>query len=224
MEDIAFIPTTKLSKTKHASWLASVGNKQMLNIYNACISHLANALLQMAKMLAFVEGKYKGTGPSAKNLARCVASGKHMPAKVIFEIEETVQGTPMYRHPYIEGDNITVSKKQKTIGIVSEEEENASHRPVYVTQNQPRRNTQTMGKGGHLPTQEIHEDEDLFIDKTQVHKTMWAICKIPRGSKVQCQGYLGNRYGKCKKSIKNSGIGTVAPSFFGNLNIGKLHQ
>ena len=72
-----------------------------------------------------------------------------------------------------------------------------------------------MGKGGHLPTQEIDEDEDLLIDKTQVHKTMWAIRRIPRGSKVQCQGYLGNRCGKCKKNIKNSGIGTVAPSFWG---------
>ena len=187
----------------------------MLNLYDACVSDLANAMLQSAKMLAFVEGKYKGTGPSAEKLARRVSSCKLMPAKVISKIEETVQGTPMYRRPYVEGDNITVGKKQKTVGIVSEEEENASHRPEYVTQNQPRRNTKTMGKGVHLPTQEIDEDEDLLIDKTQVHKTMWAICRIPRGSRVQCQGYLGNRCGKCKKNIKNSGIGTVAPSFWG---------
>ena len=120
----------------------------MLNIYDACVSDLANAMLQSAKMLAFVEGKYKGTGPSAEKLARRVASGRHTPAKVLTEIEETVQGTPMYRRAYVEGDNIIVSKKRKTVGIVYEEEENASHRPKYVTQNQPRRNTQTMGKGG----------------------------------------------------------------------------
>ena len=83
----------------------------MLNIYDACVSDLANAMLQSAKMLAFVEGKYKGTGPSAEKLARCVAFGKHKPAKVIFKIEEIVHGTPMYMRPYVEGDNITVSKK-----------------------------------------------------------------------------------------------------------------
>ena len=98
----------------------------------------------------------------------------------------------MYRCHYIEGDDNTVSKRQKTVGVVFKEEENASHRPEYVTQNQPRRNTQTMGKGGQLPTQEIDEDEDLLIDETQVHKTMWAICRIPKGSRVHCQGYLGN--------------------------------
>ena len=32
---------------------------------------------------------------------------------------------------------------------------------------------------------------------------------------MQCQGYLGNQGGKCKKNIKNTGIGTVAPSFWG---------
>ena len=90
MEDIAFILTTNLSETKHASWLASVGNKQMLNIYDACVSDLANAMLQSAKMLAFVEGKYKGTGPSAEKLARRVAFGKHTMTKVLSKIEETV--------------------------------------------------------------------------------------------------------------------------------------
>ena len=164
----------------------------MLNVYDACVSNLANAMLQSAKMLAFVEKKYKGTKPSIEKLDRCVASGKHTSIRVILEIEGTVQGTPMYRRPYVEGDNITVSKKRKQVDIVTKKEENASHRPEYVTQNQARRNTQTMGKGGHLPTKEIHEDEYLLIDKTQVHKTMWAICRIPRGSRVQCQGYLGN--------------------------------
>ena len=75
----------------------------MLNLYDACILVLANALLQSAKMLAFVEGKYKGYGPSAEKLARHVAFGKTTPARIITKIEETIQGTPMYRQPFIEG-------------------------------------------------------------------------------------------------------------------------
>ena len=50
VENISFVPTTNLSESKHASWLASVGNKQLLNVYDACVSDLANALLQSAKM------------------------------------------------------------------------------------------------------------------------------------------------------------------------------
>ena len=215
VQDIAFVPTTNLSETKHASWLENVGNKQLLIVYGACVSDLANALLQSAKMLAFVDGKYKGTGPSAEKLARRVTTGRHMPARVISKIEDTVQGTPMYRRPNIEGDNVTVSKIRKSIGIVFEEEVNASHRPEYVTHNQPRKKSQSNYNGGQLPIDEIEPKEDILIDKIELHKTMWAIQRIPKGSRVQCQGYLGNQSGKCKKNIKNTGIGTIAPSFWG---------
>lgn len=118
MQDSAFVPSTNLSETKHASWLASVGNKQMLNLYDACVSDLANALLQSAKMLAFVEGKYKGSGPSTDNLVRRLESRKYTPSRISTEIEETIQGIPMYRRPFVEGDNITISRKRKTIDIV----------------------------------------------------------------------------------------------------------
>ena len=138
VQESAFVPTTNLSETKHASWLASIGNKQMLNVYDACVSNLANALLQSAKMLAFVEEKYKGAGPSTENLVRRVLFGKYTPNRISTKIEENILGTPMYRQPSVEGDNITVSKKQKSIGIVLEEEENAAHKPEYVTQNQAR--------------------------------------------------------------------------------------
>ena len=208
MQDIAFVPTTNLSESKHASWLASVGNKQMLNVYDACVSDLANALLQSAKMLSYVDGKYKGTGPSAEKLAKRVTSGGQTPARVNSEIENTIHGTPMYRRQHIEGDNVTVSKKRKSIGIILEEEVNASHRPEYVTHNQPRKKSQ-------IPREETEPEEDLLIDETELHKSMWAIRRIPKGSRVQCQGYLGNHSGKCKKNIKNTGIGTVAPSFWG---------
>ena len=71
-----FLPTTNLAESKHACWLANEVNKHILNLYDAFVLDLANALLQSAKMLAFVEGKYKGVGPSAEKLARRVAQGK----------------------------------------------------------------------------------------------------------------------------------------------------
>ena len=104
-----------------------------------------------------------------------MASGKHTPTRIISDIEETVQGTPMYKRPTVEGDNITVSKKRKSIGIISGEEENASHRPEYVTENVPRKNRQSKNSAGELPTQDTEQEEDLVIDEMQVHKTMWAI-------------------------------------------------
>ena len=73
-KDSAFVPTTNLSKTRHASWLSNVGSMKMLNLYNASILDLANALLQCAKILAFVEGKYKGIQPSIETLLRQVES------------------------------------------------------------------------------------------------------------------------------------------------------
>ena len=81
----------------------------MIGLYDACVSDLANALLQSAKMLAFVEGRYKGMKPSLEKLGKCVAFGKRAPATINKEIEDTIQGTPIYRRPYIEGDNITVT-------------------------------------------------------------------------------------------------------------------
>ena len=78
----------------------------MLNVYDACLSDLANALLQSAKMLAFIEGKYKGTGPSAEKLARRLASGKHTPTRVISEIEETIQGTPLMEITSLSARNV----------------------------------------------------------------------------------------------------------------------
>ena len=41
----------------------------------------------------------------------------------------------MYRQPSIDGDNITISKRRKLVGVVLAEEENATHRPKFVTQN-----------------------------------------------------------------------------------------
>ena len=86
-----------MAETKHASWLASKGNKHVLNLYDACVSDLANALLQSAKMLAFVEGKYKGVEPSAEKLAKRVAQGKApSTASLAREVEQNIQGTPRH--------------------------------------------------------------------------------------------------------------------------------
>ncbi|MCO5581422.1 hypothetical protein L7F22_035306 [Adiantum nelumboides] len=67
-----------------------------------------------------------------------------------------------------------------------------------------------------LGSQVVHMQSDgLVIEETDIHKTMWAICHIPKGIRVQCQGWLGSRESKCKKNIKNTGAGAVAPSLWG---------
>ena len=67
---------------------------------------------------------------------RRVESGKFTPSKISSQIEETIQGTPMYRQLSIDGDNISISKRRKSAGVLLNEEENATHRPKFVTQNQ----------------------------------------------------------------------------------------
>ena len=216
MEDLAFLPTTNLAETKHASWLAGEGNKDMLSLYDACVSDLANALLQGVKMLASVEGRYHGAGPSAEKLARRAEQGRApQPAVIAREVDQHLGGTPLYQWPFVDGNNVTVSKKRKQTGNVSMEEENSSHRPEYLTQNVPRDQRGQRGTCG-LPSQTEYEfHEEMFPEETEIHKTMWAIRRIPKGSRVQCHGWLGAQAGKCKKNIKNSGMGSAAPSFWG---------
>ena len=130
--------------------------------------------MQSAKMLAFVEGKYKEIEPLAEKLAKHVASGKRSPMTINKYIEDTIQGTPLYRRLYIEGDNITVTRKQKSTSVVLEEEENASHRLEYVTHNQPR-NRRQAHDNEQMATHEIDVEDSLVNEEIVLHKTMWAI-------------------------------------------------
>ena len=46
MDDISFMPETNMVEPIDArSWLVAEGFKAMLNLYDACVSDLANALL-----------------------------------------------------------------------------------------------------------------------------------------------------------------------------------
>ena len=56
------MPRTNMAEPVHASWLAAEGFKGTLNLYDACVSDLANALLQSSKRHAFIGGKYHGAG------------------------------------------------------------------------------------------------------------------------------------------------------------------
>ena len=215
-EDITFIPTTNLAETKHASWLAGEGYKQILSLYDACVSDLANALLQSVKMLAFIEGRYHGAGPSAEKLAQRMARGHApMPSSIVREVDMTIGGTPIHQQPTQQGDNITISKKRKTQGPILTEEENASHRPEYLVHNVSRQKRCKKNEQSE-PISLVNAEEAEFIaEETDIHKTMWAIRRIPKGSRVQCQGWLGGHIGKCKKNIKNIGNGVPAPCFWG---------
>lgn len=96
-----------------------------------------------------------------------------------------------------------------------QEEENASHRPEYLTQNIPRNRRYTSSIETPHTFTEQDSNEEMVAEESEIHKTMWAIRRIPRGSRVQCQGQLGGQAGKCKKNIKNTGNDTIAASFWG---------
>lgn len=110
------------------------------------------------------------------------------------------------------------SVKRKKPGQVSAQENNAMHRPDYVFEEVQ-----------HIQQRQRHVEEDSTIESSniirerKIHKTMWAIWRIPKGSHVQCQGWLGSGSGKCQKNIPNRGGGGIAPSFWGIRVWGDVH-
>lgn len=64
----AVVPQTNLSESKHGSWLAREGYKHTISLYDACVNDLVNAYFQCPRQLAFLEGKYKGSGPGLEVL------------------------------------------------------------------------------------------------------------------------------------------------------------
>ena len=67
-----YAPTTNLSKVVHASWLVGQGYKAKMDLYEASVSDLSQALLQSTKAYAYSKGRYHGLGPSASRLAKKV--------------------------------------------------------------------------------------------------------------------------------------------------------
>ena len=109
------MPRTNMAKPVHASQLVAEGFKGTLNLYDACVSDLANALLQSSKRHAFIGGKCHGVGPNAKTLAK-QAHRKISPTPTASSrvVEEVISGTPMHEEPDYRGDNITMARKRNT--------------------------------------------------------------------------------------------------------------
>ena len=96
VEDIVYVPTCNLSEVVHASWLASMGFQGSIDLYEAAINDLSQALLQSTKSYAFNRGRYHGSGPSAQKLASRVAREQSScPQNVARMVTDTVMGTPM---------------------------------------------------------------------------------------------------------------------------------
>lgn len=227
LEDQCFMPQTNLSEMKHASWLAGEGFKSVIGLYDATISDLGNNLLQQSKRQAYLEGKYIGNGPGIKEMKERAESRSSItptPTKASRIIREALHGTHMQQQPNFFGDNETVTRKRQSKRVITEED-NASHRPEFVTVNIPRKRkgrrlefpdaTQNIIGEGNSDEDFVDERPHLCIKETEIANEMWAIRRTNPGSKVCCQGILGPRKGKCKKAIANSRAGVPAPSFEG---------
>ena len=73
VEDIVYVPTCNLSEVVHASWLASMGFQGSIDLYEAAVNDLSQALLQNTKSYAFNMSKYHGSKPSTQKLVSKVA-------------------------------------------------------------------------------------------------------------------------------------------------------
>ena len=62
IEDITYVPTCNLAEVVHDSWLARKGFQGTMNLYEASMIDLLQALLQSAKAYAFLKGRYHGCG------------------------------------------------------------------------------------------------------------------------------------------------------------------
>ena len=109
-EDQAHTPRTNLAESMHGSWLAGEGYKEKITLYDACISDMANALLQSAKQYAYQMGKHKGEGPSlSKLMERAPSRSTPTPPQVARIVQDAVASTPMYEELRpLHGDKETI--------------------------------------------------------------------------------------------------------------------
>ncbi|MCO5564994.1 hypothetical protein L7F22_018664 [Adiantum nelumboides] len=221
------VPRTNLSESRHASWLANEGYKQKISLYDAAVFDIGNTLLQQAKCMAYTEGKYIGNGPSITKLRDKEASRQfHTPSPTQNSriVNDAIQSTCLPRMPKVRGDNVTVTKQQKSASNVIEVEANSSHRPEYVIHNVPRqRKARKLSFGGSSQAQsaQSREEEDPSIQKqaieVEINDSMWAIRRCKPGSRFMCQGILPGG-GKSKKKVNMQSKGIVEPCFFGKCN------
>ena len=75
VEDIVYVPTCNLLEVVYASWLASMGFQGSIDLYEATVNDLSQALLQSTKSYAFNKGRYHGSRRLAQKLASRVTRG-----------------------------------------------------------------------------------------------------------------------------------------------------
>lgn len=219
-------PRTNFSEAKHGSWLAGEGNRAKISLYDACVSDMANALLQSAKQYAYMLGRHLGQGPSLENLVeRSKSARTPRPIEVIETVQEALVGTPMHQQKTsLQGDRETVSVKRRASNVVIDVDENASHRPEYNLENRqrkertrPRRlyfgSTQQSTQGEPTSSSSKVLIEGQEICERILHKTAWAIRRTTINSRIKCLGWVTG-VGKCNRFIEGSAKGAPAPSFF----------
>lgn len=225
---LANTPRTNLSESKHGSWFASQGKRKLISLYDACVSDLANALMQSAKQHAYSMGRHLGEGPSLQTLIdRANTRRNQRPSNVARVINSSASGTPMHcpLRP-MEGDKETVRRKRRPSNMANLEE-NASHRPEYVYINVDR--ARKCGKS----TSKVQNDNPIGDDvclldgkevvERDIHTTQWAIRRTQLNSRVKCLGVIPNQ-GNCGRPIYGSTKGIPAPCFFGTRTHSHAHN
>lgn len=114
----------------------------------------------------------------------------------------------------LSGNEKSVPKKCH-VADWTKDDVNVSHRPDIVYVNVPRQSTTHYEVPHRERIIKRHLQLASAIAEREIHKTMWAIRRIPSGSKITCMGMLDGRK-KCG-ILLTTGKTTetiVAPSFF----------
>ena len=169
----------------HASWLEGKGFQGSINLYEADVTDLSQALLQSIKAYAFTKGRYDGCGPSsAEKLASRVNKGQTIsPQNVGKFVSNSILGTPMQNAKEKVKEHVARSVKRKKPTHINAEENNATHRPDYVFEEMQQRKQREQ-----LNEDNVMNENMTVVLERQIHKMMWAICRTPKGNRVQCQG------------------------------------
>ena len=140
-------------------------------------------------------------------------------------IHSTVSETPFFQQPVLHGDRETIQRKQT--GSLAD----CSHKPGYVMRSVQRKQ---RGRRRHIlfeeePTAEATPQQDpkclegeMFLNsgfnmpgqifEEDIHKTMWAIRRMPIHCQRKCFGVVNKK--KCGLFIESKSPGEVAPAFW----------
>ena len=71
-----------------------------------------------------------------------------------------------------------------------------------------------VAQQSEMETSSIETSIEMVFE-SDIHDIARTIRRIKGKSRVSCQGWLGRQQGKCKKVIKNTATGVLAPLFWG---------